>query len=421
MTQYPLRDEITYAWELSVECDKMIDSLHLEGVQKPSEYREAVRLLALKCQSSLVSLGSSLGLKAIFAITGKPQWVEQLLSFALTHTSSDYFRLLGELASSELAQEQLKEVGAQMRHLLDLCEVVKVMDFNDRPFPIQNGVFVHLKLYKLLHMVDHENIADMLWQGVCQEKIDQDEAISAFESIRQSSDFNFIEHHLSYRLKTAPLAPLLKVRKHVLGSAAVSAGECSARLSYLFDVICSGNVPESQLEETLSAIAVNGSYRKYCLTEDLIHNLDRQIDERRNSDSMIVEYGKKLSITFTDIFQKLRLTDAQLSSIALRSLHFNNIGEAFEAVNKDPLIGSKLISNSLGLYSFDAYDNIFGDFRRCLQKSVLFAMSEHAQQVSIDNSDRVKLLYYGLTRNPRYLQGAGEASLASVAEVELGL
>lgn len=421
MSQYPLRDEISYAWELSVECDKMIESLHREGAQKPDEYRDALRGLALKCQSSLITLGHSLGLKALFSVTGKPKWVEQLFSFALLQSSNDYFTLLEEMTSADLETEQIKEVRKQMQPLLYLCEVVSVMDQNDLPLPIRNGVFVHLQLYNTLHLSDHENIADMLWQGVCQNRLSQEESISAYESLRESKDFSLVETHLACRLKTAPLAPLGKLRKHVLGSAAVSTGECSTRLSQLFSAVCNGNVSQDQLDETLAAIAVNGSYRKHCLTEDVILNLDKQIDERRNSDAMIVDYGKALSLAFTDIFKRLRLTDAQLSSIALRCLHFKNIGEAFEAVDRDPLVGSLLISNSLGFYSFNAYDSIFSDVRRCLQKSVLFAMSEHAQQVAIGRSDRVKLLYYGLTQDPRFLEGAGEASLASVAEIELGL
>jgi hypothetical protein len=288
---------------------------------------------------------------------------------------------------------------------------------------MHNSKFVNIATYEGLFSIHHEGLANAIWQGVCRGKLNEEQSIAAYEELRTHPDFGLIHPHLTSMLKTAPIAPLLALRAHVLGDARVHSGECSDRLEYLLTRIFNDHmIAEDLMAENIAALLGNQGYRTHCLQHDLLGHVVKEVELRRNEDFGRFKHGPAFGARLVQLLNALQLSDEELSMVALQALHFHNIGEAFDAVEKDPFSGAKKLADSLSFIGPNHLGTIDKDFRHCLKKTLLFAMSDNAQQAARATHDRVKILYYGLTHDARYLQDLQhEDALTAVLEDDLGL
>ncbi|AYG48071.1 hypothetical protein DV532_27720 (plasmid) [Pseudomonas sp. Leaf58] len=416
-------DDIAIAMGLYDECESLTDRMHQIESPEIDSMRTAIAAMSERCQAVLLNLADSLGLERILLDEANTQWSNTLFSFALTHESEGFYALLEKLDLGSLSRSRVGTLRSSISNLGYLTHVVRIKDQEDVPFPMHNSKFVNIATYEGLFSIHHEGLANAIWQGVCRGKLNEEQSIAAYEELRTHPDFGLIHPHLTSMLKTAPIAPLLALRAHVLGDTRVHSGECSDRLEYILTRIFNDHIiAEDLMVENIAALLGNQGYRTHCLQQDLLGHLVNELEHRRNDDHGTFKHGQALSARLIQLLKALKMSDGELSMIALQSLHFHNIGEAFDAVQKDPFRGAKKLADSLSFTSQNHLGSIDSDFRPCLKKTLLFAMSDDAQQAAMDTHDRVKILYYGLTHDARYLQDVQhEAAITTVLEDDLGL
>lgn len=421
MTSQP--DDIAIAMGLYDECESITDRMHQIESPEVDGMRTAIANMSERCQAVLLNLADSLGLEWILLDEANTLWSNTLLSFALMRESEGFYTLLEKLDLESLSRTRVGTLHSSMNNLIYLAHVTGIKDQDDVPLPIHNFKFVNLATYNNLFSIHNEGLANAILQGVCRGKLNQEQAIAAYEEFRTHPDFRLIHAHLTAILKTAPIAPLLALRAHVLGDAKVRSGECSDRLEYLLTRIFNDHIiAEDVMAENIAALLDNQGYRNHCMQHDLIGHVANEIEIRRNEEHGRFKHGQALGDRLGQLLKALEVSDAELSMVALQSLHFHNIGEAFDAVENDPFSGAKKLADSLSFIGQNNLWSIDKDFRTCLKKTLLFAMSDNAQQAAIAMNDRVKTLYYGLTQDPRYLQDVqNDATLSDILEDDLCL
>ncbi|MBD8615672.1 hypothetical protein [Pseudomonas viridiflava] len=229
---------------------------------------------------------------------------------------------------------------------------------------------------------------------------------------------------VAYLIGQRPVDPLMDLRLEITGSKIPSNRECSQRLHHAIASIMSPNglpAHEGTMEDYAKIIRDNEFYYDKLLVQDLTEQIKREVDENEDNPSQDFDYGVESFMRLSAFLKALRLSDAELSVVALMAVQEISLGSAYDLALENPAVGAISMSKLLFKRHTQVKEGIETDVKKSIAFGLWQAMSQFAMGQALQH-DAGKYVMYKITNNPQLLNGLKNKKLLDEAfGADLGL
>ncbi|AXH59828.1 hypothetical protein [Pseudomonas amygdali] len=230
--------------------------------------------------------------------------------------------------------------------------------------------------------------------------------------------------YAQYILGQRPYLPNANLRLALTGTQIPSNRECSQRLSNAIRSIMSStglSAHEGTLEEFAETIRLNDFYYEKLLLQDLTSSLMEEVQSSEQNPDQDFDHGVEAWMRLSVFLKALKLSDEELSVIALRSVREASLGSAYDDALENPAIGALSMSQLLFTKKESIRERIEKEPARSIAFGIWHSMSQFAMGQALQ-TDEGRFVMYKITNNRLLLNGLKDKSLVDQAfGADLGL